>query len=59
MLAVEHELGRRVDRIDAVLLVGEAPQHEAPFAFALFQEVVEAAGADHVALNALDLGALR
>src|ERR1041385_1010413 len=59
MVAVELELGARIDLIDAILLIGEAAQHQAPFALTLLQEIVETPGTNNVALDALDLGALR
>src|SRR4051812_17987799 len=59
MLAVEHQFGVGIDRVDTVLFIAEAAQHQSPLALALFQEVVETPGADHVALDAFNLGALR
>ena len=58
-LLVELEPGGRIDRIDAVLLVGKAAQHDAPVAFALFQEVVEAPEQVTSHMHAFDLGALQ
>ena len=52
---VEREPRGRIDRIDAVLLVDRLAQHDAPAAVAPLEEVVEAAGADHVAEHAVDL----
>src|SRR5262245_25160448 len=58
MRLVEREPRVRLDRIDAIFLVGEPPQYDTPTALALFQEIVKAAGADNVAQHALDLCAL-
>src|SRR5262249_48944549 len=55
---VERKLGRRVHRIESVLLVNEPAQHQAPPAVAFLEEVVEAAGTDHVADDAVDRGTL-
>lgn len=55
---IERKLGRRVHRIESVLLVNEPAQHQAPPAVALLEEVVEAAGTDHVADDAVDGGTL-
>ena len=52
--AVELELRRRVDRAQPVLLVDRLAQHDRPAAVAALEEVVEAAGADDVALDAVD-----
>src|SRR6516164_975590 len=46
---VEREFGGRIDRIESVLFICEAAQHDAPFAFAFFKKIVEAAGAHYVA----------
>src|SRR5215472_8240464 len=48
-----------IQRIEAVFLVDRLAQHQAPTFFALFQEVIEAAGADHVADDVVDAGTLR
>src|SRR5581483_3691200 len=44
-----------LDRVDAVLLIGEAPQDDAPASLTLFQKVVKAAAANDIAEHALDL----
>ena len=57
--AVELQARRRVDGADPVLLVDRLPEDEAPAAVAALEEVVEAAGADDVALDPVHRGALR
>src|SRR5258707_14885302 len=47
------------DGVHAVLLIDRLAQHDAPAPLALFEEIVEPPGAEHVAQHALDLGALR
>jgi hypothetical protein len=46
---VQRERRRRVDRVDAVLLVDRLPEHDRPPAVAAGEEVVEPAGAGDVA----------
>ena len=48
-----------VHRVEAVLFVDRLTQRQAPAVLALFQEVVEAACADHIAQHAIDARALR
>jgi hypothetical protein len=68
-IAVQLEPGGRVDRVEPVLLVDRLAQDDPPAAGAVsgtliavhapLEEVVEAAGADHVALDAVHLRPLR
>src|SRR5665213_93112 len=58
-ILVEHRPRRGVDRIDAVFFVSQAAEYDAPFAFALFQKIIEPSGAHHVTDHALDRRALR
>src|SRR5262249_25139301 len=58
MCRVEREPRIRLNRVDAIFLVGEPSQHDTPTAFALFQEIVKATGTDNIAKHALDLCAL-
>src|SRR5262245_22571207 len=58
MCLVERKPRVRFDRIDAVFLIGEPPQHDTPAAFAFFQEIVKAVGTDNIAKHARDPGAL-
>ena len=44
-ILIERELCRRIDRIEPVLLIDEAAQHQPPTAIALFEEIVKAPGA--------------
>jgi hypothetical protein len=55
---VQFERRRRADRNQRVLLVDRLAQHHAPAPLALFKEVVEAAGADDVALDTINIAAL-
>src|SRR5262249_49292888 len=57
-IAVELEPRRGVDRVEPVTLVDRLPQHETPASVPPLEEVVEAAGADDVADDAVHLGAL-
>ena len=52
---VEKRDGRRIHRVHAVLFVDRLAQHHAPAAVTLLHEVVEAAGADDIDLDAMDL----
>src|SRR5260370_7501357 len=56
---IECELGRRIDRIEAVLFVNQPAQHQAPTPVALFEKIVKAPSADDVADDAVDRGTLR
>src|SRR5689334_22714364 len=58
-ILIEGELGRGIDRIEAVFLVSQPAQHQAPAAAAVFKKIVEPPGADHVANDAIDRSALR
>src|SRR5581483_3037946 len=51
--------GRGIHGQDPVQLVDRLPEHEPPAAVPLLEEVVEAAGADDVALDALNRSSLR
>src|SRR5512143_151510 len=55
---VESQFRIGLDRVDAVFFICEPSQYDAPAAFALFQEIVEAPAADDIAQDALDLCAL-
>jgi hypothetical protein len=58
-LAVEQRRGGRVNWIEAVFLVDGLAQDETPALLALLEEIVQAADADHVAQDVLDLRPLR
>src|SRR5216684_1421814 len=57
-LGVEGELGGGIDRIEPVLLIDRLAQHDTPAPVPLLEEIIEPAGADHVAQDAVDGGAL-
>src|SRR5262249_7732174 len=59
MCCIEREPGRRIDRVHAVLLVDGLAKHQTPTSLALFEEVIETAGADNVYENIVHAGALR
>src|SRR5262245_9375982 len=56
---IELERGRRIDRVEPVLLVDRLAHDHAPAPGALFDEVVEPTGAHDVAGDAVHAGALR
>src|SRR5262245_43498043 len=56
---IKRDAGRGIDGGDAVFFVDRLAQHDPPPSLALFQEIIEAAGANDVGQLALDLAALR
>src|SRR6516162_8908751 len=57
-ILIERQLGRGIDRIETILFVNQPAQHQPPPGAAIFEESVESPGADHVADDAVDRGAL-
>src|SRR5215467_6820709 len=57
-ILIERQLGRGIDRIETILFVNQSAQHQPPPGAAIFEEIVESPGADHVADDAVDRGAL-
>src|SRR3954465_7337774 len=49
---VQYGRGAGRDRVHPVLFIDRLAQHDAPAALALFEEIVESAGAKHVAQHA-------
>src|SRR5262245_17778008 len=56
---IKHDACRGIDGGDAVFFVDRLAQHDPPPSLALFQKIIEAAGANNVGQLALDLAALR
>ena len=57
--AIEAQRRRRIDRVDAVLLVDGLAEDDSPALAPLLEEVVEPPRADHVALDVVHRRALR
>src|SRR6185295_1345364 len=55
---VEGQSGVRCDGIETILFVNRLPEDNPPVRLTLLEEIIEASRANHVAKDAVDLGAL-